>query len=116
MFPLVDESTEAEVKVTRASFADPYILLIRDDSSVMILAADESGDLDEVEQGEALLEHRWLSGSLYDDANDAFGLESDDEEDTELGNVLLFLLSRAGGLHVSLLHTVALDLSWMIDC
>lgn len=66
-----------------------------------VLGADESGDLDEIERGRTVLENKWLSGSLYDDANDVFCLESqDEEEEEEAGSVLLFLLSVAGGLHV----------------
>lgn len=107
MFPLLDETADAdtEPKAVRASFADPYILLLRDDSSVMVLGADESGDLDEIERGETLQENKWLSGSLYDDANDTFCLEAQDDEDEEAGNVLMFLLSEAGSLNVSHLHT-----------
>ena len=109
MFPLTDDNTDAEPKAVRASFADPYMLLLRDDSSVTVLGADESGDLDEVERGETLLENKWLSGSLYDDANDVFRLESEDEDEDEVGNVLLFLLSVAGGLHVSDLRPVYIE-------
>ena len=101
MFPLTDENPDAESKAIRASFADPYILLLRDDSSITVLGADESGDLDEIESGEALLTGRWLSGSLYDDSNDAFCLETQgDDEEEEVNNVLLFLLSVTGGLYV----------------
>lgn len=106
MFPLTDESGDAEPKAIKASFADPYILLFRDNSSVMVLGADESGDLDEIELGETLQENQWLSGSLYDDANDTFCLEIQDDEEEEFGNVLMFLLTVAGGLYVSHLHRV----------
>ena len=68
----------------------------------MVLNADESGDLDEVERGEALQQNEWVSGSLYDDSSDTFRLESDySDDDEEVGNVLLFVLSVAGGLYVS---------------
>lgn len=81
---------------------DPYVLIIRDDFSLVVLNADESGDLDEVERGEALQQNEWVSGSLYDDSSDAFRLETDDSDgDEEVGNVLLFLLNAAGGLYVS---------------
>ena len=66
----------------------------------MVLNADESGDLDEVERGDFLLEHKWTSGSLYDDSSDTFRLESEDDEEEAAGNFLLFLLSIDGGLHV----------------
>jgi hypothetical protein len=99
---MTDDSTGAEPKVFSAAFADPYVLLVRDDLSIMILKADESGDLDEIEQGEAIRETKWLSGSLYEDANDVLRLESDDDNEEEAGNVLLFLLTSHGGLEVGL--------------
>ena len=98
---MTDDATGSEPKVISSSFSDPYVLLIRDDSSVMILRADESGDLDEVEQGEAVLDRKWLSGSLYEDSNDALRLETGDDSEDEAGNVLMFLLSVEGGLQVS---------------
>lgn len=106
MFPLTDETADAEPKAIKARFADPYILLFRDNSSIMVLGADESGDLDEIELGETLRENQWLSGSLYDDANDIFCLEIQDDEEEEIGNVLMFLLSVAGGLYVRHLSCV----------
>ena len=81
-----------------ASFADPYVLLVKDDQSMSILAADESGDLEELQQGEKIKNEKWNSGSLYDDANDALRLEF--SEDEEASNVLLFLLTSHGGLQV----------------
>lgn len=100
---MTDEVTGPEPKVTSASFSDPYVLLIRDDSSAMILRADESGDLEEVEQGEAILNGKWLSGSLYEDSNDVLRLEAGEDSEDEAGNVLMFLLSAEGGLQVSFL-------------
>ena len=97
---MTDEVTGAEPKIISASFADPYVLLIRDDASVMILKADESGDLDEVERGDNLLTTKWLSGSLYEDADGCFRLGPDDESEDDIVNVLVFLLSAEGGLYV----------------
>lgn len=98
---MTDEITGAEPKIISASFADPYVLLVRDDASVMILKADESGDLDEIERGDELLITKWLSGSLYEDADDSFRLGPDDETEDDTANVLMFLLSADGGLYVS---------------
>ena len=80
------------------SFADPYVLLIKDDQSISVLAADESGDLEELQQGDKVKHEKWTSGSLYDDANDALRLEF--SEDEEASNVLLFLVTSNGGLQV----------------
>ncbi|KAL9101501.1 MAG: hypothetical protein Q9163_003249 [Psora crenata] len=100
IYPLSDDDSGAESKVVGVSFTDPYILLIKDDQSLSILTVDEDGDLDEVEQGENFKGSGWLSGSLYEDANDVLQLSygSDDEEDSS--NVLMFLLSAAGGLQI----------------
>lgn len=100
IYPLTDEESDTGPKAISASFADPYILLIRDDSSAVILTADENGDLDEVSQSEAFRAGRWQSGSLYEDSNDILRLEYPEESEDEAGNVLMFLLNAKGGLHV----------------
>lgn len=86
-------------KIVSASFAEPYMLLVRDDSSLMILKADESGELDEIACRESLQSTKWLSGSLFDDSDDTFRLELN-EDDEESSSVLMFLLSVTGGLKV----------------
>ena len=98
---MTDEESDAEpAKVVSASFADPYVLLIRDDLSAVLLTEDESGDLDEVPRGEAFRKGKWFSGSLFEDSNDVLRLEYPEDSDDEAGNVLLFLLSAVGGLQV----------------
>ena len=97
---MTDDITGAEPRVFSAAFADPYVLLLRDDMSIMVLKADESGDLDEIEQEKTSSERKWLSGSLYEDSNDVLRLESDDDNEDEAGNVLMFLLNIQGGLEV----------------
>ena len=98
---MTDEESDAEpAKVVSASFADPYVLLIRDDLSAVLLTEDESGDLDEVPRGEAFRKGEWFSGSLFEDSNDVLRLEYPEDSDDEAGNVLLFLLSAIGGLQV----------------
>lgn len=82
----------------RASFADPFILLVKDDKSVTFLGTEDTGDLEVLENGQSLAESKWLSGSLYDDANDSLRLEVG--EDDDFSNVLIFLLTAQGGLHV----------------
>ncbi|KAG8527114.1 uncharacterized protein KY384_008543 [Bacidia gigantensis] len=99
MYPLGDEDTELEAKVQTATFADPYVLLTKDDESLTILVADESGDLDEISQGEKFQQTKWTAGSLYEDVNDALRLEYGDD-DEESSNVLAFLLSVKGGLQL----------------
>ena len=97
----MEDTSEPGPNVVNASFMEPFLLLIRDDLSICVLGPDDSGDLDLLEQGERLHHEKWLSGSLYDDTNDIFRLQYDDVEDEEAGHCLMFLLSTAGGLHVS---------------
>ena len=75
----------------------------------MTLKADETGDLEELERGDAVSKPKWLSGSLYEDSNDVLRLESGEEDDDEAGNVLMFLLAAGGGLQVSILSTATLN-------
>lgn len=100
IFPLADETTGAEPRIVSASFADPYLLLIRDDEKITILRADESGDLDELEQNASLRGEIFRSGSLYDDMKGVFRLESEIETEDDTGTVLMFLLTIEGGLQV----------------
>ena len=71
--------------------------MIRDDESAVILTADERGEIDEENR---VIAGQWLSGSLYEDSNDNLRLEFPDDSEEEAGNVLMFLLSAAGGLQV----------------
>ncbi|KAL8663079.1 MAG: hypothetical protein Q9168_008152, partial [Polycauliona sp. 1 TL-2023] len=106
IFPMTDEETGAEPRILSASFSDPFVLLVRDDESILVLRADESGDLDEVEQGESLKQKGFRAGSLYEDANDVYRLESDAEIEDDAGNVLMFLLTVAGGLQIFRLPSI----------
>ncbi|KAG9684080.1 protein CFT1, partial [Aureobasidium melanogenum] len=87
IFPIIDEETDAELTVVHSSFCDPYLLLLREDSSLQILQVDKSGDLDELERGDAALASKWLSGSVY---------KSEKTGD----KALVFLLNAEGGLAV----------------
>ncbi|KAI4851207.1 protein CFT1, partial [Aureobasidium sp. EXF-8845] len=87
IFPIIDEETDAELTVIHSSFCDPYLLLLREDSSLQILQVDKSGDLDELERGEAALVSKWLSGNVY---------KSEKTGD----KALAFLLNADGGLAV----------------
>lgn len=98
---MTDDLTGAEPKIVSTSFADPYLLIIRDDASIMILEADDSGDLDEVERGDVLLATKWLAGSLYKDSKGAFSVLQKQKAQLGNTNVFLFLLSATGGLQVS---------------
>lgn len=62
-----------------------------------MLTADERGEFDEENRE---VQGQWLSGSLYEDSNDNLRLEYPDDSEDEAGNVLMFLISAAGGLQV----------------
>ena len=72
------------------------------DSTIVLLKAEEGGDVEEVEKTRSSLEIRCTSASLYEDTNDFLRLPFDEESDVEVTNVLAFLLTAHGGLHVSL--------------
>ena len=102
-----EDPTHDDPKVVGASFAEPYLLLLRDDSTIVILKADDAGELEEVESQSMLAGGKWVSGSLFDDSNDVFRLESNEEDmDDEGGSILLFLLNIDGGLLVSAAHVL----------
>lgn len=98
---MLDEETGAEPRVVSASIADPYLLLIRDDSSVFVAQIDSNNELEEVEKtGTSLLTTKWLSGCLYTDTKGHFQPVLGDKG-AETERIMMFLLSATGALHVS---------------
>ena len=97
-----DETTGDELVVVTASFCDPYLLLLCEDSSVKVFEANKDGEIEEVERSDGLLTHKWTSGCLYKGA-------------ATLDKPLLFLLGAEGGLHVSTYsHCRGLDTAKLI--
>ena len=84
-----------------ASFIDPYLVIIRDDASVLLLKADESGDLDEVSLPDEISTSQWRSGCLYHDKSQAFNAAGSSPEDSKGSEALLFLLNSECKLLVS---------------
>ncbi|WEW58506.1 mRNA cleavage and polyadenylation factor subunit [Emydomyces testavorans] len=97
IYPIWDEDTSDERSVVRASFAEPYLLIIRDDQSLLLLQADKSGDLDEVDIEGTLTFNKWLSGCLYLDKYHAF---TPGKEKSPSDNVLLALLRTDNTLSI----------------
>ena len=89
IFPVLDPTTEEELTVIHSAFCDPYLLIIRNDSSVQILQVDKGGDLDELEAGEDIASAKWLSGCIY---------KSHHTHDA----AMLFLLTPQGALQVDM--------------
>ncbi|MCJ1405837.1 mRNA cleavage and polyadenylation factor subunit [Xylographa trunciseda] len=101
IFPVSEDPTPEDPRIVGASFAEPYVLLLRDDSKAMLLKADDAGELEEVDQGDTLSSTAWISISLFDDSNDVFRLAGEEEEaDDEGSSVLVFLLNDTGGLQI----------------
>lgn len=97
---MLDEETGAEPRVLTASIADPYLLLIRDDSSVWLGQIDNNCELEEMERGdEKLLSNRWLSGCLYADTEGYF---APGRKARDSAVILAFLVNAAGALYVSI--------------
>jgi cleavage and polyadenylation specificity factor subunit 1 len=86
IIPMEDEETGAELRIINTSFADPYLLVLRDDSTAKIFKADEEGEVEEVES-ELFSSTQWLSGCLY-------------KPSTPGHQPLVYLLTVEGGLQV----------------
>jgi cleavage and polyadenylation specificity factor subunit 1 len=95
---MLDDDTGAEPKIVSASFADPFILLLRDDASIFVAQCDDDNELEEIERvDDNLLATKWLAGCLYDDYSGAFDKTAPEKTGE---NVKMFLLSAGGALHV----------------
>src|SRR5438876_10335062 len=101
IIPMFDDVTGAEPKIISASFADPYLLLVRDDSSVLILVSDESGEIEEFDRSEALLSTQWLSGCLYTDRDGVLAASKESIRNPQRPDILMLLLTAEGCLQVS---------------
>ena len=86
IIPMTDEETDEDLDIVHVSVADPYVLVIRGDNSVQVLAV-EGTELETLEGEGVVTEKKWLSGCIYSG------------ELTEQKAALL-LLDADGGLHV----------------
>ncbi|OXV09323.1 hypothetical protein Egran_02911 [Elaphomyces granulatus] len=96
IYPLWDEDTSDESDertAVSASFADPYLLILHNDFTLLILQADESGDLDEVLISEEISSRKWLSGCLYTDNLSIFSPIDTVDRSITSDSIFLFLLS-----------------------
>jgi cleavage and polyadenylation specificity factor subunit 1 len=101
---MLDEETGAEPRVVNASIADPYLMLVRDDSSVCVVKIDKNLELEEIDKEDATLQStKWLTGCLYEDTTGIFAEVPTDKGAKSGENVFMFLLSSSGALHVSCL-------------
>ncbi|KAI1103579.1 CPSF A subunit region-domain-containing protein [Jackrogersella minutella] len=101
ILPMLDEETGAEPRVNSASIADPFLLLVRDDASVFISKIFKNLELEELEKEDTvLIKTKWATGCLYEDRSGIFAGSQTDKGSKSGENILMFLLSKAGALHV----------------
>ncbi|GIC92592.1 cleavage/polyadenylation factor CFT1 [Aspergillus udagawae] len=93
IYPVWDEDTSDERMAVSASLADPYIAILRDDSTLMLLQADDSGDLDEVELNDSARAGKWRSCCLYWDKAEIFSSTGPISKQRTHCELFLFLLS-----------------------
>lgn len=104
---MLDEETGAEPRVVSASIADPYLLLVRDDASIMVAQIDNNNELEEMEkQDDTILSTQWLAGCLYTDTTGVFAPIQTDKGMPESQSIFMFLLSAVGALYVSPFHNI----------
>jgi cleavage and polyadenylation specificity factor subunit 1 len=85
ILPMEDEDGGNELNVINASFADPYLLILRHDSSVKIFKATGDGELEDVE-ATGFSGTPWLSASLFKSAS--------------FTEIFAFLLTPEGALRI----------------
>ncbi|KAF1912529.1 protein CFT1 [Ampelomyces quisqualis] len=85
IIPMEDEETNNELNIINASFADPYLLIQREDSSVKIYKASGDGELEDLD-ATGLASTQWLSASLF--------------QSSSFTEVFAFLLTPEGGLRI----------------
>jgi len=111
ILPMLDEETGAEPKIVKASLADPFLLLIRDDTSIFVARCDDDNDLEEIEKNdEVLITAKWLTGCLYRDTTGSFTSIQRDTRSNDAGPVYMFLFNAEGELYVSVRnHETSVD-------
>ncbi|KAE8350582.1 protein cft1 [Aspergillus coremiiformis] len=94
IYPVWDEDTSEERVAIRTSLADPYLAILRDDSTLLLLQADDSGDLDEIELNEQMATTKWTSCCLYFDKIGVFSSTSEISDELTQRNMVIFLMSQ----------------------
>jgi cleavage and polyadenylation specificity factor subunit 1 len=112
ILPMLDEETGAEPRIVKASLADPFLLLIRDDASIFLAQCDDDNDLEEIEKDdEVLVTAKWLTGCLYRDTTGSFTCIQRDTRLNDAGPVYMFLFNAEGALYVCICkHETSVDI------
>ena len=99
---MMDEETGAEPRAISASIVDPYILVIRDDSSAIVAYMNKDHELEELDrEDKTLVTTKWLTGCLYLDQSGTFAAERTPNDKKSSETVYMFLLSGTGTFYVS---------------
>lgn len=93
----MDEDEEQLARVLKAEFAEPYLAIVKDDRSLMLLRADKSGELEELDLPDMLSGQAYTSATLFADARDYF-LSSRYQYTTTSATIILTLLTTGGTL------------------
>lgn len=70
--PIVDEDSGSEARVATAQILDPYIAIVKDDKTALLLKVDKKGELEEIELPEFSEGTKFVSASLYTDDTNFF--------------------------------------------
>lgn len=115
IYPVWDEDNSDERAAICASLADPYLAIIRDDLTLLLLQADDSGDLDEMTVAEDAASQKWLSACLYTDKTGFFSNSKSHRGNPDPQNIFLFLLNQDHQLHVSAFRLYLVVLPKLMD-
>ncbi|KAE8320845.1 CPSF A subunit region-domain-containing protein [Aspergillus sergii] len=94
IYPVWDEDTSEERMAISSSLVDPYVAILRDDSTLLLLQADDSGDLDEVELNEQMANSKWTSCCLYFDKTGIFSSISATSDELAQNSMTLFIMTQ----------------------
>lgn len=112
IWPIGDEDDGIDAKAASASFSDPYVLIVKDDSSLLLLKTDRSGELDEVELPSRLMESKFLSAVLFHDVRDTFDTRRfyDNTLDETKAGQMLAVLSGDGSIGLYSLPNLSIQI------
>jgi cleavage and polyadenylation specificity factor subunit 1 len=91
MFTVEDEETGEDLQIINASFADPYLLILREDSSVKVFKTNDAAELEDIDAS-GLTSTKWLTASLF--------------KPSVMSEIYALLLTQEGGLRVSSHYTL----------
>jgi cleavage and polyadenylation specificity factor subunit 1 len=70
--PIVDEDSGSEARVATAHVMDPYIAIVKEDNTALLLKVDKKGELEEIELPEFSEGTKFVSASIFTDDTNFF--------------------------------------------